>query len=333
MFLLSGEHPTLPLAELEAVLGMKAEYELLKYVNNLVVYTTSRTGERFINFISKRLALTHKIYEFTGACYMENISELVDHLPKFEMPYRVRVHMPENPRKTEETERYIGNMIYRRIELSGKKPRVSLEKPKTSIEFFINGDEVYSGIKLCDINRKKLRERVPTKRPFFKPVSLDPKIARAMVNLTRLEKGRLLDPFCGTGGILIEAGLLGFRVYGVDKNEEMVEGTKKNLEHFGLNGNIKCGDATALKFSRHFFDCVVTSPPYGRLSSLGGMNIQTLYDKAMASIENVLKPNSICVIAYPTNINLNTKMKLIEIHKERVNRSLERNIAVFKNRG
>ncbi len=45
---------------------------------------------------------------------------------------------------------------------------------------------------------------------------MSPKLARCMVNLTGVKENDLvLDPFCGTGGILIEAGIMGARVIGV----------------------------------------------------------------------------------------------------------------------
>jgi tRNA (guanine10-N2)-dimethyltransferase len=39
----------------------------------------------------------------------------------------------------------------------------------------------------------------------------------------------LLDPFCGTGVILQEAALMGFRVYGTDIEPRMIDYTRENL--------------------------------------------------------------------------------------------------------
>jgi tRNA (guanine10-N2)-dimethyltransferase len=153
-----------------------------------------------------------------------------------------------------------------------------------------------------------------------------------MVNLARTREGRMLDPFCGTGGILIEAGLAGLRIFGVDLDREMVEGCKSNLGFFNLRGDVKEGDARTLEnmFSRNFFDCIVTDPPYGRLSSTKGSDTEGLCNEGIKSMERVLKPRSFLVISAPTNINIKTKMKLIEIHRERINKSLERKIMVYR---
>ena len=40
----------------------------------------------------------------------------------------------------------------------------------------------------------------------------------------------IVDPFCGTGGIAIEASLLGLEVLASDLDSRMVEGTKSNLD-------------------------------------------------------------------------------------------------------
>ena len=52
-------------------------------------------------------------------------------------------------------------------------------------------------------------ERRAGERPFFKPVSLDPMLARLAVNLAAgpLDRGPVVDPMTGTGGFLIEASL------------------------------------------------------------------------------------------------------------------------------
>ena len=63
---------------------------------------------------------------------------------------------------------------------------------------------------------------------------LPPKLALTMLNLTSLTpattKGRILDPFCGTGVVLQEALLRGFSVTGTDLSQKMVDYSTANLE-------------------------------------------------------------------------------------------------------
>ena len=78
--------------------------------------------------------------------------------------------------------------------------------------------------------------RSPTERPFFKPVSLEPRQARLLISLSNV-KGRelkaIIDPFCGTGGIAIEGCLQDIEVLASDLDSRMVEGTISNLKWLG----------------------------------------------------------------------------------------------------
>lgn len=61
---------------------------------------------------------------------------------------------------------------------------------------------------------------------------LPPKLAQILINLCGPlpSDSRLLDPFCGTGVVLQEAALIGYRPYGTDLNPRMVEYTARNLQ-------------------------------------------------------------------------------------------------------
>jgi tRNA G10 N-methylase Trm11 len=83
---------------------------------------------------------------------------------------------------------------------------------------------------------------------------LPPKLAQIMVNLAGLEKGRILDPFCGTGVILQEAGLMKYAVYGTDLAEKMIRYSADNLkwlqdtQNITLDVQLQEGDATTAKW-------------------------------------------------------------------------------------
>ena len=49
----------------------------------------------------------------------------------------------------------------------------------------------------------------------------------------------LLDPFCGTGGILIEAGILGINIIGSDIDKKLVYGCKENLNFYNINNSAR----------------------------------------------------------------------------------------------
>ena len=69
-------------------------------------------------------------------------------------------------------------------------------------------------------------------RPFFKPISLEPRLAKLLISLAHTKDDvpvNFIDPFCGTGGIAIEALLQGMNIFVSDLDPTMVYGVKKNL--------------------------------------------------------------------------------------------------------
>lgn len=59
---------------------------------------------------------------------------------------------------------------------------------------------------------------------------MPPKLAQVMLNLAGLRSGQsFYDPFCGTGGILVEGVGMGLKCYGSDISPEAVEKAKHNL--------------------------------------------------------------------------------------------------------
>jgi len=116
-------------------------------------------------------------------------------------------------------------------------------------------------------------ERTAPNRPFFKPISLDPKLARAMVNLACPQSGTLLDPFCGTGGLLVESLICGIDSYGSDLAWPMVTGTRENVEWIRQQidnqalSEVRNGSAIELAEvwnDTALFSSFVFDPPYGR---------------------------------------------------------------------
>lgn len=65
---------------------------------------------------------------------------------------------------------------------------------------------------------------------------LPPKLSQSMVNIGlgqnfwNAEEVKVMDPFCGTGTVLMEAQLIGCKVKGSDIEKVNVEGTSKNFE-------------------------------------------------------------------------------------------------------
>ena len=85
-----------------------------------------------------------------------------------------------------------------------------------------------------DIGAYTLRDRGRPRRDTRNGM-LPPKLAQTMINLAQgacqlTRPTNLLDPFCGTGVILQEAGLMELTTYGSDNNPRMIEYTQTNLD-------------------------------------------------------------------------------------------------------
>ena len=157
-------------------------------------------------------------------------------------------------------------------------------------------------------------------RPYqdIKRGMLPPKIARLMVNLaTGGENGVLLDPFCGTGTILMEAMLLGNQVVGSDNDSSAIAGTKRNISwlqsEYSLpteNCNLHTVDATHIDQHISNIDFIATEPYLGPLISHKlipthqklfntARGLDKLYRGALRSWSKMLKEGGRVVIVIP----------------------------------
>ena len=156
-----------------------------------------------------------------------------------------------------------------------------------------------------------------------------------MVNLSSIKKNDvLLDPFCGTGGILIEAGLIGIKVVGSDIEDKMVKGCRENLDFYNIK-NCELFSSDIGNISSHIskVDAVVTDLPYGKSTTTKGEDICKLYERSFKSISHVLRKGSRAVIGLSNKDMLSLGdqyLSLIEKHDFRAHSSLTRFFAVYQ---
>jgi len=266
LYLLAGENLELAKTELNGFLKSQGIDETAKGNGKLV-----ETAKEPMKGQLKRLALTHEVSEL-----IERSDELkTDYRP--EGSYAVRAFDLTGNADTKEIERKLGK------ELESDQNQVDLENPDETVRVYISDEKYVIGRLVEDIDRSLFEKRKNQNRPFSSPVSLDPVLARVLVNLTGVKPGgKVLDPFCGTGGILIEAGLCGIDVYGTDMQKEMVKGTKENLEEYGvLRHDIKQAEIEEVEevFDQKF-DAVVADLPYGKASKTEGNPVESFLENA-----------------------------------------------------
>ncbi|MGC8817218.1 MAG: methyltransferase domain-containing protein [Candidatus Hadarchaeum sp.] len=337
MFVLSGEHKTLPAAEVEA--AIKAErksFKLVEQLDQLLVLETKANPE----ILALRLAMCREIcyHLCTSGATEEEIleavgsSDIVDLIPHGKT-FAVRIERVKRSSPsidTIELSKKVAGMIAEAVDF-----KVDLANPQLELLGILTGDHCAFGITAAVVDRKQFTRRRPTARPAFHPGTLKPVLARCMVNLARTPRGgTFLDPFCGVGGILLEAGIIGAKLVGVDIDEGMINGARTNLESMGIQDfQLLVGDARRL--SALEVDAVATDPPYGRQSSTAGTKLEELYREALPSIAGVLKRRGYLCITSPAELELEelavgAGLVKVEQHEQRVHRSLTRQIYVFR---
>jgi tRNA (guanine10-N2)-dimethyltransferase len=165
-----------------------------------------------------------------------------------------------------------------------------------------------------------------------------------MVNLAHIKEGQvLLDPFCGTGGILIEGGMIGAKLIGSDINWNMKNGTLVNLDYCTALDycDIKEGsyeahhiDVRELKLYDKV-DAVVTDPPYGISTSTGGVKDGKIFHQFLESIDYNMKENAYLCIAHPHYLDIDFVLddldfELLDRHRIKMHKSLTRIISVIR---
>ena len=305
LFELSGDNPDLAIQDLTALLG-----DALKIIRrfNSFVLAESQLSEEKVSKLMERSALVWK----ASILIKELPSLLLEELDKVnwafvKLPFCVRVDNLTK-RIMPQIEASLAGPIYDYyIHKKGKSQvLVSLENPKTTVLFVLTEKQTYIAKLLWKVEKGRFLQREPIKKPAFHPTSLKPKLARLLINLSRAKKNdTLLDPFCGTGSILIEAAILGIKPIGVDIDVKMVKGSETNLKFYKLKAKLLRGNALELEkvFKKSSIDAIVTDPPYGRSTFVGAKSLKSLYKGFFSSAHSVLKPKRYLSLLYPHYIN------------------------------
>jgi len=175
---------------------------------------------------------------------------------------------------------------------------VDLEAPNHELRAVFAGETCALGWLVVE-GERDFGSRMPSDKPFFQPGSMDPLEARAIANLAGARPGEtVLDPMCGTGGILVEAGLVGGRVVGFDAQRKMVRGARENLARYleesaetsgstAVGFDVGLADAARLPLRDGAVDAVVVDVPYGRQSKVASPDVDSLVAAVLAETRRV----------------------------------------------
>ena len=334
--ILSGENSTLPQAEVAAILeSERAPLESFLEYPRMVRFQTTLQGAKAV---TRRAAYAKSCCREIFSCRVEE-DTIIDKMRNSDL----QSYLAE-----EETFKVILTNIKPTASLQGKRmretlgslisqavpsARVSLERSDKSFLGLVTGDTFLFGA-IVGEDQDTVIPRRPTAWPFFHPAVMSTKLARCMVNLSRAKPGRILiDPFCGTGSQLIEAGLMGCEIIGADLDLKMVRGTLQNLRSFGIRDfSLLVADARTLPFRS--VDSFASDPPYGRGSSTHGANAFELVRGFLENLREYLLPTGCICLAFPQGSGLRNAAEAIgyrirEIHLVREHKSLTREVIVL----
>jgi tRNA (guanine10-N2)-dimethyltransferase len=336
-FVLSGEHSTLPIAELKAILRayhidykivgsfyklveVQGDIEKLKSIASRGGYV-DEMGQEILHTADNLKSIKEAIESVDLTPYLSPQDSFSVRILRFGgVSKRLsRVHL----------ESYVGKLIAEKT-----RARVDLRSPKKPIRGTLAGSLLHLGLIMYQRPKGSVHRRRPRKRAVFHPSTMPPKLARCLVNLSEVKDGEtFLDPFCGVGGIVIEASLLGCNVVGIDALLRMVRSARRNLAHFGLAsyGLIR-GDARNIPLQG--VDGIATDPPYGTGASTLKSTTKDILASFLPEAKNILSPSGKVVFASPLGTGAvglaeSRGFKVLDRHELYVHRSLTREILVL----
>ncbi len=186
----------------------------------------------------------------------------------------------------------------------------------------IGKDKVYIG-KTLDVQDYESYSFRDYNRPNrdSKSGMIPPKLAKMMINLSGKGKDKtILDPFCGSGTILEELILLGYKkIIGTDISDKAINDSEINIKwlfdnYHEINKNeydikIKKTDVTTISgiIENQSIDAIITEPFLGSPKKSYGFNqaigeikkLENLYLKAFVEFRKILNKNGRIIIIFP----------------------------------
>ncbi len=346
-FFILGSHPKLSIAEINAAIG---PVEIVHESEQVLI--TEKVDQNLGKF-QDRLAGVIKVGNLIGELKEWNESEARDLIASYasqaagknKISFGISVYDLGDKKRTKQIESEIKNTgggVKKLLKETGRPVRwVASKEPILSsviVEqngLLSSGGEfvlLVSGDKILIGQTERVQDfKAWSARDFGRPYRdakngmLPPKLARMMINLSGVDPtGKtLLDPFCGSGTVLMEGIMLGFKkVIGSDKSDQMVSDTRKNLGWFQNKFQIESTEIELLispaqdlsGLVKESVDLIVTEPFLGtpRRSAIEEgefigvtKNLMRVYEPSFKTLFGLLKETGKCVVVFPAFKNRN----------------------------
>lgn len=250
-----GRQPEISIAELEALFSDVSQIspELATFSVEKLDWNIDKLGgslklavelkEKPLNYLQN---LPEGKLTIGVSVYLKNASKKLASIEALKLK-KILVRHGRSVRVVENKEAALSTATSLHNGLGGKNER--------KVELIWTDEGWYRVIGVQDIDAYSRRDQARPARDA-KVGMLPPKLAQILINLCGPLKpdSLILDPFCGTGVVLQESLLMGYRAYGTDIEERMVEYSKKNMKWFTKYNDgsfqIAQGDATSYKWEQ-----------------------------------------------------------------------------------
>ncbi|MEM2225086.1 MAG: hypothetical protein QXD31_02810 [Candidatus Caldarchaeum sp.] len=337
-FLLSGENPRLSAAELQQVLNILNNTSSVELINSRIA--SADVPQRLHGEIIERAALTKMAGLIIAAGSVERLKkDEIELAPGWEnlVPEDVKVFGVDVVKisgasvNSLEVEKRFAEHILSCL----PRLKVSLEKPDIVFMLLISPTTYVAGILGATKPKHFFQPRRAGRKPFRIPSALQPKLARCLVNLAVSSRdSRVLDPFAGSGAILVEAGLMGHEAVGLELKTWISNGMALNIRPFCPSVcHIVQGDAKRPPFTSAF-DAIATDPPYGRSATLGGHALKGLLKKFFEAVSGAARGKARIAMIVPREeyenlLEAAVEFKPLQHHDVYVHKSLTRRVVVL----
>jgi tRNA G10 N-methylase Trm11 len=334
-FFILGNNPALSAAEIIAVLGNEGQARLL--AGNILILENPATdalklikrlgGTIKIGIISAEVSRhdNEKIKEAILKIISEDREEKSgagkycfglsfygkSSLPVFPIGLAVKKILKENGvscRLVTSKEKTLSSVVVEQNNLTRQGIEIILiEKANTLYLGYTEAVQPFKELSFRDFGRPERDD---------KSGMIPPKLAQIMLNLSgkTSEESAILDPFCGSGTILMETALMGIKnVIGSDLSAKAIADTRANFKWLENDyklpiTNYKLFEISATEISKKItansVDAIVTEPYLGPQRGNPDpvktkIELEKLYSSALNEFKKVLKPDGRVVMIFP----------------------------------
>ncbi len=326
--------------------------EILKVSSEKILAGRVKFKARNIKLLKKFICSTRssvKVYELIEKLEFSDIKDLEEKIknvkfPKIKPPFVVRCERSgEHDFNSIDIEKLAGEIIVSK----NKNLKVDLKNPKTIVIIDIIKNICFVGIDYTKIRLTKRDYRIR-----LIPNPINPCIAYSMLRIADVnEKDEILDPFCRSGEIPIEAAMFflkiqpnkksleiqdaqkqrnkKLKIYCTDSSFNNIKSAEINSKIAGIYKNIKFSridiEWLDTKFKKNSVNKIVTFPPYPTLS-FPLKNIEKTYKELFYQAEYILKKTGSITIftpvpedikKYAENHNFKKEIEIKTIHMKK----------------